>query len=82
VQFIPIAEERLPRITSREGAICEFEIRLNPTSKRTGIEFPDLHTKPIKFTMEIGNMDYPLFTRTGTIELWSKGNKSVGSTSQ
>jgi hypothetical protein len=82
VQFFPIAEEKLPRITSQEGAVYEFEIRLNTASKSTGIEFLDLRTKPIKFTMEMGKMDYRLFTRTGTIELWSKGNKPVGSNSQ
>lgn len=79
VQFFPLAEEKLPRITSQEGAIYELEIRLNTASKRIGVPFLDLQTKPIKFKMQMGKMDYRRFTRTGTIELWSKGNRPAGS---
>ena len=79
VQFFPLAEGKLPRITSQEGAIYELEIRLNTASKRIGVPFLDLQTKPIKFKMQMGKMDYRRFTRTGTIELWSKGNRPAGS---
>jgi hypothetical protein len=80
--FSPVAEETLPCITDQEGGMYEFEMRLNTASKKLGIAFLDLTTKPLKFTMHMGQMDYRLFTRTGTIALWSKGNKPAASGSQ
>ncbi len=82
VQFFPVADETLPRITNQEGGIYEFEIRLNTASKDIGVPFLNLRTTPLIFTMQMGKMDYRLFTRTGTIELWSKGNKPAGSATQ
>lgn len=82
VQFFPVADEKLPRITSLEGGTYQFELRLNTASKATGIPFLDLQTSPLKFSMQMGRMDYRLFTRTGTIELWANGNKPVGSGEQ
>lgn len=79
VQFFPIAEEKLPRITDLEGGTFEFEIRLNTASKKIGVPFLDLQSQPIKFEMQMGKMDYRMFTRTGTMELWSKGNRPAGS---
>ena len=82
VQFFPVADETLPRITNQEGGIYEFEIKLNTASKDIGVPFLNLRTAPLTFTMQMGKMDYRIFTRTGTIELWSKGNKPAGSGAQ
>lgn len=82
VQFFPVADETLPRITNQEGGTYEFEIKLNTASKEIGIPFLDLRTKPLKFTMQMGKIDYRIFSRTGTIELWSKGNRPAGTSSQ
>lgn len=82
VQFFPVADEQLPRITNQEGGIYEFEIRLNTASKKLGVPFLDLRSQPLRFTMQMGKMDYRIFTRTGTIELWSKGNRPAGTTAQ
>jgi len=82
VQFFPVADETLPRITNQEGGTYEFEIKLNTASKEIGIPFLDLRTKPLKFIMQMGNIDYRIFSRTGTIELWSKGNRPAGTSSQ
>lgn len=81
VQFFPVAEEKLPRITDLEGGTFEFEIRLNTASKQIGVPFLDLQTQPITFEMQMGKMDYRMFSRTGTMELWSKGNRPAGSPS-
>jgi hypothetical protein len=82
VQFFPVAEEKLPRITNQEGGTYEFELSLNTASKKIGIPFLDLTTKALKFTMHMGKMDYRLFTRTGTIELWSQGNRPAATVSE
>jgi hypothetical protein len=82
VQFFPVADANLPRITNQEGGVYQFELSLNAASKELGVPFLDLRAKPLKFTMQMGRMDYRLFTRTGTIELWAKGNKPVGNGAQ
>ena len=82
VQFFPVADEKLPRITNQEGGTYEFEITLNTATKDIGIPFLDLRSKPLNFTMQMGRMDYRIFSRTGTIELWSKGNKPAGNANQ
>ena len=82
VQFFPVADETLPRITDQEGGTYEFEIKLNTASKDIGIPFLDLRTRPLKFTMQMDKMDYRIFARSGTLELWSKGNRPAGVTPQ
>jgi hypothetical protein len=79
VQFFPVADETLPRITNQEGGTYEFEIRPNVAAKKLDIPFLDLRSELLKFTMQMGRMDYRLFTRTGTIELSSKGNRPAAS---
>jgi len=81
VQFFPADDETLPRITDQEGGTYEFTISLNTASRDDiGVPFLALRSQPqpLTFTMQMGRMDYRLFTRTGTIELRSKGSRPAG----
>jgi len=79
VQFFPADGETLPRITDQEGGTYEFTISLNTASRdTTGLPFLATRSRPLVFSMQMGRMDYRLFTRTGTIELRSKGSRPAG----
>ena len=79
VQFFPADGETLPRITDQEGGTYEFTISLNTATRDdVGIPLLAMQTQPLTFTMQMGRMDYRMFTRTGTIELRSKGSRPAG----
>ncbi len=79
IQFFPRVEETVPRITDLEGGQFDFELTLNiAASKYDGIPLLYPRTRPLDFTMEMGQMDYRRFNRTGTMALWTKNAKPAG----
>lgn len=72
IQFVPRVGEKIARILDIEPGTYQFELTLNAAV--TGRDLPFLKPKirPLKFEMQIGQLDYRNFTRAGTMAMWSK----------
>ncbi|MEL7047854.1 MAG: hypothetical protein AAFO75_02665 [Pseudomonadota bacterium] len=75
VQFLPRNGETVPRITDLEPGTYDFEVTLNTGGVTQPWPFTGAPVRPLKFSRNIGQLDYRNFTGAGTMALWSPDYK-------
>jgi hypothetical protein len=72
VQFIPRAEEKIGRILDLEAGNYEFEVKLHTATTGGDIPYLKAKVKPLHFEMQIAQLNYFNFNKSGTMPMWSK----------
>ncbi len=80
VQFFPREDETIPRILDLEAGTYQFRLTLNATKTGRGYGPFAAKTKPLRFEMQNGNLDYRNFTQIGTMPMWAKDYKPATTT--